>query len=109
MADQEVDTEHVTQFDFHAKYVFLTYPRCEIPASDALHLLRNTCHLGWRFAVVSHELHEDDGDHLHALICFKVYCEFDLPPKGTLTGPLINSVCVIRITAKIQNQEAAIF
>ncbi|QDJ95247.1 replication-associated protein [Capybara virus 20_cap1_494] len=60
------------QFDFHAKNVFLTYPRCDIPAQHGLDYLTGLCGARAQFTCVSNEQHEDGGNHLHALICFKV-------------------------------------
>ena len=59
-------------FDFHAKHAFLTYPQCDLSARDGLALLTDLCGSRAAYIVVSHELHEDGGDHLHALIAFKV-------------------------------------
>ncbi|QCO93519.1 replication-associated protein [Gopherus associated circular DNA virus 5] len=58
-------------FDLHAKHAFLTYPQCDIPAGDVLADLATICGARWSFIAVGHELHEDGGDHLHALIAFK--------------------------------------
>ena len=56
-------------FQLNAKNVFLTYPRCTLPKEDLLqHLLslfpESTIRVG-------HELHRDEGDHLHAFIANK--------------------------------------
>lgn len=64
---------HVT-FDFHARNVYLTYPRCPWTTRDALDALVSRLNARWSFACISHELHEDGGDHLHGVICFKVGC-----------------------------------
>lgn len=58
------------KFRFQAKNVFLTYPKCAEPKEDLLaHLQTLGPELG--YGVVSHELHADGSDHLHALACFK--------------------------------------
>lgn len=61
-----------SSFDFHARYAFLTYPQCDISAPDGLAAISRICGARAGFIVVSHEFHEDGGDHLHALIAFKV-------------------------------------
>lgn len=58
-------------FDFHARNVFLTYPQCTLSPGDGLALLTSICGDRWAFAVVAREQHEDGGDHLHVLICFR--------------------------------------
>lgn len=81
------------RFDFHARNVYLTYPRCTISSRDALTALVSKLDGWWSFACVSHELHEDGGDHLHGLICFNVRVHFDGLPFHALepahAGPLI--------------------
>jgi hypothetical protein len=56
-------------FRFNARNVFLTYPKC---AADKLDLLNHfkTFKPTVAYGIVSHELHEDGSDHLHALIGF---------------------------------------
>lgn len=64
---------HMPEFDFHAKHVFLTYPQCgAATADDALPILAGLGEGRVSFVVVSREQHEDGGNHLHSLICFKV-------------------------------------
>lgn len=70
------------RFDFHAKYVFLTYPQCDIPAAAGLASLTALTGERAAYTIVSHEFHEDGGDHLHVLIVFRV-------------GYLVESLCVI--------------
>lgn len=59
-------------FDFHAKTCFLTYPQCSYEPTQCLEHLRTLLGDKPTYIVVAHELHEDGGDHLHALICFRV-------------------------------------
>lgn len=66
-----VNPDPVT-FDFHARNVYLTYPRCPWTTGDALDAIVSRLATRWSFACISHELHQDGGDHLHGVICFKV-------------------------------------
>lgn len=58
-------------FDIHAKNVYLTYPRCDLTKEDAIRQLSEAAGARLLFIAVSHELHDDGGDHLHGLLCFE--------------------------------------
>lgn len=88
-------------FDFHAKHAFLTYPQCSIPAGDALADLTALTGERAAYIVVAHELHEDGGDHLHALVAFKVSAVTILVMRRI-------SNMVATLTAKVQNSERTI-
>lgn len=90
------------QFDFHARNAFLTYPQCDISPRDALAFISEICGTRAQFTCISHEFHEDGGDHLHVLIHFKVRVASLL-----IISHVTNSGVIL--TAKIQNQERAIF
>ena len=53
---------------FNAKYLFLTYPKCELPLAIILDQLRNKCNTDRTFLkkyIISHELHNDGLPHRH--------------------------------------------
>lgn len=53
-------------FRLASKSVFLTYPKCKLSKESALRQLKNKKDPS--YICVSHEKHEDDTDHLHALV-----------------------------------------
>lgn len=59
-------------FRCNARVFFLTYPRCPVPAGDALQLLTGLIGSRLEFICVGHELHKDGGDHLHVVFKVKV-------------------------------------
>lgn len=77
---QENDIEYsdpsldIPNFRCNAKVFFLTYPRCPVPAGDALSLLTGLIGSRLEFICVGHELHKDGGDHLHVVFQVKVCC-----------------------------------
>lgn len=72
MSSRQANGDRHVTFDFHAKNCFLTYPQCNVSLAVALeHLLSITGDKA-SYITVAHEKHADGGDHLHALICFKV-------------------------------------
>lgn len=92
-------------FDFHAKHAFLTYPQRTLSPADGLAKLATICSARWSYAVVAREQHEDGGDHLHVLICFRVsgyhgYIMSQRNNRGTHGFPFLE---------KVPNQERAIF
>lgn len=62
--------ENTGKFRLNASSLFLTYARCNVDKNVLLDAM-NTFFKKYNpiFCVVSHELHEDGGDHLHAVIC----------------------------------------
>lgn len=53
-------------FQLNARHVFLTYPRCDITKENLLQFLTQL--FPEAGILVGHELHADEGHHLHALI-----------------------------------------
>jgi len=85
---QRSEKGHMPNFDFHAKHVFLTYPQSgAATADDALPILAGLGEGRVSFVVVSREQHQDGGNHLHSLVCFKVQLEPILLFDVTLRGP----------------------
>lgn len=62
----------IPSFRCNARVFFLTYPRCPVPAGDALQLLTGLIGSRLEFICVGHELHKDGGDHLHVVFKVKV-------------------------------------
>lgn len=69
----------VQNFRCNARVFFLTYPRCPVPAGDALQLLTGLIGQRLEFICVGHELHKDGGDHLHVVFQVKVSVRFTCP------------------------------
>jgi len=67
--DQATNLLTPRNYRLSAKSVFLTYPKCNAPKEDLLSFLVGLVPEP-EFVVVSHELHEDGSDHLHALLTF---------------------------------------
>lgn len=96
-------------FDFHSKNAFLTYPQCgDITHELALPLLAGLGDGRVSYAVVALEQHEDGGNHLHALICFKVNYGIRFVLAARSHEPLLLTECR-DLLAKIQNQGRPIF
>lgn len=66
-------TTDISNFRCNARVFFLTYPRCPVPAGDALQLLTGLIGERLQFICVGHELHKDGGDHLHVVFQVKVW------------------------------------
>lgn len=77
-------------FEFNAKNIFLTYPRCDLSPADALPLIRALPVLAGRpfTHVIAQEQHADGSNHLHAVISLRraLHCRsersFDLAREG---------------------------
>lgn len=66
-------------FQFNAKNIFLTYPKCDVSVATLLAFLVGKCNPV--YACVARELHEDGTPHLHALVC----CETPFRTKSEST------------------------
>lgn len=55
-------------FRLNAIQLFLTYPQCDCPKEEALAQLMTKEKLEIQKAVVGHELHKEEGEHLHVFI-----------------------------------------
>ncbi len=61
------DKPHVN-FRLHAKTLYLTYPKCNVPAREVLEKLLKIYPTQIKYAIISTEHHEDGDLHLHLLI-----------------------------------------
>lgn len=59
-------TSTTSSFRLNCQRLFLTYPRCDLPISDALQLLRSK--LDFEEYVIARELHQDGTPHLHVYL-----------------------------------------
>jgi len=73
----------------------LTYPRCDVPKEEALRILVDTLS-DWEPNIrIGHELHDDEGDHLHGYIRLTRIAnirderKFDLHYEGRVYHPHI--------------------
>ena len=57
-------------FRFGAKLLFATFPQCPTDKQVALDNLLTAWRTEIAYAVVAHEKHKDEGDHLHVLVKF---------------------------------------
>lgn len=57
-------------FRISAKGFFVTFPRCNLDKETVITTLRGYFQ-DIEYIIVAHELHEDEGDHLHCLIIFE--------------------------------------
>lgn len=57
-------------FRLQARYVFLTYPQCDIDKQDALDHFTTLLPRLPEFVLVGHERHVDGGNHLHVFLDF---------------------------------------
>ena len=65
-------TKSSTKFRINAKNYFLTYPKCPLAREEVLdELVERFLPRSLAWAVVAHELHKDEGDHLHCQLEFK--------------------------------------
>lgn len=102
------------EFSTRAQYIGLTYSRCDVSAEEmAKHLVQLKAVKG---VEVSHELHKDGGDHLHAMV-FKTRAEvkgcrfFDYTKGDQTFHPNIHSLNggmdVLKWHRYIQKEERA--
>ncbi len=56
-------------FRVQGKHIFLTYSQCPIKKEDILIILNDKCN--FEKYIIAQEKHQDDGDHIHALLSFK--------------------------------------
>ena len=60
-------------FRYRAKKVFLTFPQCSVEKTVALaRVLKLLSSFQLKWAIVAHEKHKDDGDHLHVVASTKM-------------------------------------
>lgn len=83
--------EQPRAFRLSTKNLLLTYPRCNLDKEEALAQLRDKFPVeNIIFMVVSHELHEDGGDHLHSLVLLRARCNIRNPHALDLVNPTGN-------------------